>query len=236
MAEGVNLMHVLQSFGYKISFTQGMKYAYIGYFFSSITPSATGGQPLQLYAMNKDDIHVAHGTLAILVEVTSFQLATFVLENIAAAGVLLGKIHLSRMMLILGALGYVMNFIFIAALMVVILSEKLKEKIVGGIQWLLRRLPIKNKENACGKLNGVLHDFEDCKSFLKKDPGLAGRVIVISFIQVICWFSVPWAVYHAMGESGSSYIVIFLTSDYIIYDEQPCCRFREQKESVNSPL
>ena len=114
------------------------------------------------------------------------------------------------MMLILGALGYVMNFIFIAALMVVILSEKLKEKIVGGIQWLLRRLPIKNKENACGKLNGVLHDFEDCKSFLKKDPGLAGRVIVISFIQVICWFSVPWAVYHAMGESGSSYIVIFL--------------------------
>ena len=153
---------------------------------------------------------MAHGTLAILVEVTSFQLATFVLENIAAAGVLLGKIHLSRMMLILGALGYVMNFIFIAALMVVILSEKLKEKIVGGIQWLLRRLPIKNKENACGKLNGVLHDFEDCKSFLKKDPGLAGRVIVISFIQVICWFSVPWAVYHAMGESGSSYIVIFL--------------------------
>lgn len=116
VAEGVNLMHVLQSFGYKISFTQGMKYAYIGYFFSSITPSATGGQPLQLYAMNKDDIHVAHGTLAILVEVTSFQLATFVLENIAAAGVLLGKIHLSRMMLILGALGYVMNFIFIAAL------------------------------------------------------------------------------------------------------------------------
>ena len=210
VAEGVNLMHVLQSFGYKISFTQGMKYAYIGYFFSSITPSATGGQPLQLYAMNKDDIHVAHGTLAILVEVTSFQLATFVLENIAAAGVLLGKIHLSRMMLILGALGYVMNFIFIAALMVVILSEKLKEKIVGVIQWLLRRLPIKNKENACGKLNGVLHDFEDCKSFLKKDPGLAGRVIVISFIQVICWFSVPWAVYHAMGESGSSYIVIFL--------------------------
>ena len=102
VAEGVNLMHVLQSFGYKISFTQGMKYAYIGYFFSSITPSATGGQPLQLYAMNKDDIHVAHGTLAILVEVTSFQLATFVLENIAAAGVLLGKIHLSRMMLIGG--------------------------------------------------------------------------------------------------------------------------------------
>ena len=27
VAEGVNLMHVLQSFGDKISFTQGMKYA-----------------------------------------------------------------------------------------------------------------------------------------------------------------------------------------------------------------
>ena len=210
IAEGINLKAVLQSFGYQVSFIQGMKYAYIGYFFSSITPSATGGQPLQLYAMNKDDIHVAHGTLSILVEVTSFQLATFILENIAAAGIFLGKIHLNRMMLILAVVGYVMNFIFIAALIVVIVSERLKEKIVSGIQWIVRHLPLKNKESACGKLNGILKDFEDCKSFLKQDPGLSGRVILVSFIQVICWFSVPWAVYHAMGETGVSYLEIFV--------------------------
>ena len=53
IAEGINLRKVLVSFGYRVSFKEAMKYAYIGYFFSSVTPSATGGQPLQLYAMSK---------------------------------------------------------------------------------------------------------------------------------------------------------------------------------------
>ena len=41
IAEAINLRSVLNSFGYQVSFRQGMKYAYTGYFFSSITPSAT---------------------------------------------------------------------------------------------------------------------------------------------------------------------------------------------------
>ena len=78
IAEGINLRKVLVSFGYRVSFKEAMKYAYIGYFFSSVTPSATGGQPLQLYAMSKDKIHVAHGTMALLTELTSFQIAASV--------------------------------------------------------------------------------------------------------------------------------------------------------------
>ena len=39
---------------------------------------------MQLYAMSKDKIHVAHGTMALLTELTSFQIAAFLMENIAA--------------------------------------------------------------------------------------------------------------------------------------------------------
>ena len=38
IAEGINLRKVLVSFGYRVSFKEAMKYAYIGYFFSSVTP------------------------------------------------------------------------------------------------------------------------------------------------------------------------------------------------------
>ena len=31
-----------------------VKYSFVGFFFSCITPSATGGQPMQLYYMNRD--------------------------------------------------------------------------------------------------------------------------------------------------------------------------------------
>ena len=174
-----------------------MKYAYIGYFFSSVTPSATGGQPLQLYAMSKDKIHVAHGTMALLTELTSFQIAAFLMENIAAFWILTGRIHLNKIMLILALVGYIMNLVFIAALMIVIISDRLKRKIVKGIRFLVMKLPFRHKEKMESKINDILHDFENCKDFFKKDPNLTLQVIGVSLVQIICWFSVPWAVYHA---------------------------------------
>ena len=199
IAEAINLRSVLNSFGYQVSFRQGMKYAYTGYFFSSITPSATGGQPVQL-----------HGTMALLTELTSFQIATFLMENVATFWILTGRIRLNKMMLALAVLGYLMNLIFIAALVVIMLSEGLKKKIVNGIRFLIMKLPFGNKKRLGAKMDEIVRDFEDCKLFFKRDPVLALKVTTVSLIQIICWFSVPWAVYHAMGESGSSYGSMFL--------------------------
>lgn len=210
IAEAINLRSVLNSFGYQVSFRQGMKYAYTGYFFSSITPSATGGQPVQLYVMNKDNIHVAHGTMALLTELTSFQIAAFLMENVATFWILTGRIRLNKMMLALAVLGYLMNLIFIAALVVIMLSEGLKKKIVNGIRFLIMKLPFGNKKRLGAKMDEIVRDFEDCKLFFKRDPVLALKVTTVSLIQIICWFSVPWAVYHAMGEFGSSYGSMFL--------------------------
>ena len=210
IAEGINLRKVLVSFGYRVSFKEAMKYAYIGYFFSSVTPSATGGQPLQLYAMSKDKIHVAHGTMALLTELTSFQIAAFLMENIAAFWILTGRIHLNKIMLILVLVGYIMNLVFIAALMIVIVSDRLKRKIVKGSRFLVMKLPFRHKEKMESKINDILHDFENCKDFFKEDPNLTLQVIGVSLVQIICWFSVPWAVYHAMGETGSTFGSLFL--------------------------
>lgn len=83
LSEGINLRILLGSFGNSVTFWQGMKYAYIGFFFSSITPSSTGGQPAQLYAMKKDGIEIAHGTLALIGELASFQIAVCFMEIMA---------------------------------------------------------------------------------------------------------------------------------------------------------
>lgn len=65
VAEGLNLKILLRTMGHPVSFAQGMKYAYTGFFFSSITPSSTGGQPMQLYMMKKDNlVHIRHPPFA----------------------------------------------------------------------------------------------------------------------------------------------------------------------------
>ena len=70
--------------------------------------------------------------------------------------------------------------------------------------------PFGNKKRLGAKMDEIVRDFEDCKLFFKRDPVLALKVTTVSLIQIICWFSVPWAVYHAMGEFGSSYGSMFL--------------------------
>ena len=217
IAEGINLRKVLVSFGYRVSFKEAMKYAYIGYFFSSVTPSATGGQPLQLYAMSKDKIHVAHGTMALLTELTSFQIAAFLMENIAAFWILTGRIHLNKIMLILALVGYIMNLVFIAALMIVIVSDRLKRKIVKGIRFLVMKLPFRHKEKMESKINDILHDFENCKDFFKKDPNLTLQVIGVSLVHYLLVQRSVGSI-SCNGRSRQYIWKSFFTSDYIIYD------------------
>ena len=72
--ESLNIKSVLKSLGNKVSIFNTFRYTLIGFFFSGITPAASGGQPMEIYFMHKDGIPVSHGTLALLVELISFQL------------------------------------------------------------------------------------------------------------------------------------------------------------------
>lgn len=75
ICEGSNIGRCLRLAGHRVSFPGQLKYSMAGFFFSSITPSASGGQPMQLYFMHKDGLPLSHSSLALLTELTSFQAA-----------------------------------------------------------------------------------------------------------------------------------------------------------------
>ena len=72
--EAINVRRILKGLGEKTTFFKNLKYALIGFFFSAITPAATGGQPMEIYYMHKDGISVANSTLALLVQLMSLQI------------------------------------------------------------------------------------------------------------------------------------------------------------------
>ena len=75
VCEGANIGRCLRLAGHSVSRSSEIRYAMAGFFFSSITPSASGGQPMQLYFMYKDCLPLSHSSLALLTELTSFQAA-----------------------------------------------------------------------------------------------------------------------------------------------------------------
>ena len=60
-AEGIMIWYLLGSLEGKTPLFSCIKYSFVGFFYSGITPSATGGQPVQLYVMNKDNIGQQRG-------------------------------------------------------------------------------------------------------------------------------------------------------------------------------
>jgi hypothetical protein len=54
--EALNIYRSLKLLKEDATPMKAIKYAIVGFFFSAITPAATGGQPVQLYYMHKDNI------------------------------------------------------------------------------------------------------------------------------------------------------------------------------------
>ena len=76
LSEGAVTWQCLRLFGCRSRLKNNIFYALVGFFFSSVTPSASGGQPMQLYYMHRDRIAVPTAALALLVQLSVFQIVT----------------------------------------------------------------------------------------------------------------------------------------------------------------
>lgn len=213
VSEGLNLRILLRVMGHPVSFVQGMKYAYTGFFFSSITPSSTGGQPMQLYMMKRDGIELSHGSLALLMELAGFQTVVFLFEILAVILVPVLGIEVPVTVKILAAAGFVMNAVFVLFLVTVIFSEKMGKKLSRLIERLIPKLPFVKKEKKqewIGKTEAGLEEFHTCALTMKQHKREIVKMLFISTVQIVCWFGVPYMVYLALGYHGVPFIHLFL--------------------------
>lgn len=78
------MYQISRSLGWPLGFSRCEQYAFIGFYFSSITPSSSGGQPVQMYYMKKDHISLANSSVMILFIVFVYQMAMLLLAGIMA--------------------------------------------------------------------------------------------------------------------------------------------------------
>ncbi len=74
--EGLSLICILRSLGYRCSFLQGMLFSASDQYFSAITPSATGGQPACALFMARAKVPAAVITSALLINLVMYTTAT----------------------------------------------------------------------------------------------------------------------------------------------------------------
>ncbi len=213
VAEGLNNKNILDGLGNKISLFKSIKYPIIGFFFSGITPAAGGGQPMQVYFMNKDGIPSSNGTLSLLVQLIAFHAVTLAFGIFSA---IFNYQLLSDGMIILFIVGVLLKTATLTVMYVCFRNRYAGKKIVRFVFNILRKFKIKNIEEKEENAYLVVEDYNNGAKYIRKHKGIFLKSICIIFLQVIAYYTLSYFVYRSFGLNSYSWLEI-VTIQSVLY-------------------
>ena len=183
----------------RVRFIDALKISCVGVFFSAITPSSTGGQPMQLYLMSKMKIGVGFGSACMTQKFIVYQFVTmaFSIFAILARFPLFSAAFQGFWASAFIVLGFLVQLGLTAVLLIVGFSERLTNKLLGLITKILRKLKVKNTDKKIAKLNMEFRMFLDSNRMLMQNKKRVVTIYALVFVQVLLILSVPYFIYLA---------------------------------------
>lgn len=216
LSEGINIARTLKLLDCKITFWSGIKYALVGFFFSSVTPSASGGDPMQLYYMKKDGLPIGQSALAILAEFSSFQ---FVAITMSIIGFLVNYKFIENSVgniKYLLMLGVAINTGILLVIGLTIFSKKIIVKLVKFVGKILEKLHYKKVEGFESKCIEQINEYKSGANLLMKNKKVLLKIVSTTIVQVILYHSIPYIIYLAFGLNEASFFQ-FITLQAVLY-------------------
>lgn len=211
--EAINIGRSLKALGEKNSFFKNLKYAFIGFFFSSITPAASGGQPMQVYFMHQDNISVANATLSLLINLSCVQIVTI---SVALISLVFNYQYLSTPMLWLLFIGITLNLSALTLLFISIFSKRATRWIIKMSIGFLKLFHVKNLEQKQRRFITELKQYQAGAIYIRNHKLVAIKTLLTTYAQFLVFYSVSYWVYRTFGMSEHSIFEI-LTLQSVLY-------------------
>lgn len=202
--ESIILWYMLTSYGIRLRKRICFLFSSVGFFFSCITPSATGGQPMQIYFMKKEKIPIPVATVILMVVTITYKL---VLVVIGLGVLIFGRGFLHRYLeeiLPVFYLGVLLNVFCVGLMTVLVFHPALAEQILKiGMKWLERLHFLRHREERVKKLEDAMQVYRETAGYLKEHKKVIVHVVLITFVQRFALFAVTWMVYLGFGMEGT---------------------------------
>ncbi|MGC6174572.1 lysylphosphatidylglycerol synthase transmembrane domain-containing protein [Lacrimispora sp. 38-1] len=198
--QAMNFSMIMHRLGSAASYKNCIDYAYIGNYFSAITPGACGGQPAQMYYMNKDKIHVDISAITIFLMVFESQIVIVLMGGVFAVlrfSILAKSANWFIWLLFSGAsvmlfLTAVLSALMFSRVMIPFLIDLVLQL---GVKFHLFKKPKDIKE----KLDILIISYREKSRMIIKYPDLFLKVFVVSMFQWIAYCFVTYLVYLSFG-------------------------------------
>lgn len=199
--EAFNIKGILNALKEKITLPKALGYTLVGFFFSSITPGASGGQPMEIFYLTKEKIKTSNATMALLLHLCGAQISAV---SLGIIGIILKPHILNNGLIYFFIIGSLFNTIPITIGIVGVFFPNFALKIVNLIIKIMKFFKVKNIEHLAENINKELAIYQESAIHIKKNKKILIRAICIAFAQIVVLYIVPFVIYKSFGLSGKT--------------------------------
>ncbi|MGN0658292.1 MAG: YbhN family protein [Emergencia sp.] len=203
LSESVIIFYLLKSLKQEVRLNHCFLYSFAGFFFSLVTPSASGGQPAQVVFMKKDGLPIHLSSLVLLIVTITYKL---VLVIFGLAVLILRPAR--EMAFLQPAIGWIwlgiaLNVLCVGGMLALVFCPGLTHRLVLLCLHLLR--PILGESRIAvmeQKLEHVMESYGKASGFFAVHRSVIFNVLIITFLQRCFLFAVPYLVLLSFGFDG----------------------------------
>lgn len=186
----------------------------IGRYYDCITPMSTGGQPFQVFYLNKHGVDAGTAISIPLARYVVFQIAWIATSLFATiySTQLFGETNLVS---VASYIGFALNFLMIVGVWILSVSKKIGKILVAKTLKLLQKMRIlKNYEKVYDKVMDTVNGFQTTMKSYTNKVGQLFWLVFTNVLHFIAQYSMPFFIFLMLGgePSMSSYIMFLVYS------------------------
>lgn len=196
---GISYLFLGQKYKKDYTLLQGIIVAFVGTFFSGITPSATGGQFGQIYVLKKQGISYADGASLLWADFIIYQTTMMIYVTVLFALRFTHYANLSGWFWIVFA-GYIVNLIVIIALYTIAIFPRFYVRLAEWVFKYLQKLKFfKKRQDLLPKLIDQINKFTVEIHNLSQDKSIIMKCMLVNFVRLTLHYTLPFVVARGLG-------------------------------------
>ncbi|AQP52997.1 TIGR00374 family protein [Vagococcus penaei] len=201
----------------KYSFWNAYRIPLIEHLFNAITPFSTGGQPAQIVALSKSGVDPGVATSVSLMKFVVYQV--WIVINFIVC-ILFGfkwiSVNLKQMTYLI-ILSFIIHFIIVVCLLMVMYWYPFTNKLVTWFFNMMTRVKKGPTTKALKRrVFEKMTNFYEESRYLKDQPLLMIKASLLTILQLVAYYIVPYFILLALGVNDVSPIQVIVFHAFII--------------------
>ena len=169
------------------------------FFFNSITPFSSGGQPFQAYALKRKKMSLSASTSNLLINFIAYQIC---LNAIAVTFLILyyGRVReeISSYIWFL-IVGFVINIIVMVGLLLIGLSKKCERLFLKLFDVICKIKPLRKLQDRRETVENYINNMQNAFKEIAKSIKIWVIILITKIISFALYYSIPFVILYALG-------------------------------------